>query len=104
MWVVTDRHRGSARAYGSGSLWARRNARGGETWYGQVRVDGRVVRRALGPKRAVGSREGLTRVQAEKRLGGVTGGAAPPPLAERVTLAEAGNEFIRDCRRRQLAT
>src|SRR6476469_1661159 len=53
MWPVTVTDRGTARAYGSGSLWVRRNARGGETWYGQVRVDGRVVRRALGPKRGV---------------------------------------------------
>jgi integrase len=104
MWLVTATERGAARAYGSGSLWTRRNARGGETWYGQVRVDGRVVRRALGPKRAVGSREGLTRVQAEKRLRELIQAAVPLRVTERVTLAEAGAEFIRDCRRRQLAT
>jgi integrase len=103
MRLVTARDRGTARGYGSGSLWVRRDARGGETWYGQVRVDGRIVRRALGPKRAIGSREGLTRVQAEKRLRELIRTAAPPAVAERVTLAEAGTEFIRDCRRRQLA-
>lgn len=103
MRPVSARDGRNGRSYGTGSLWARSNARGGETWYGQVRVGGRLVRRAFGPKRAAGSRDGLTRVQAEKRLRELIEEAAPA-VAERVTIEQAGREFVRNCRRRQLAT
>ena len=53
------------RSYGSGSLTIRRDANGAETWYGWWRVGNRRVKRALGPKRSAGSRDGLTRTQAE---------------------------------------
>jgi hypothetical protein len=49
------------RAYGTGCLYAQTTSRGEETCYGQFRVGGRLVKRALGPKRSPGSSEGLTR-------------------------------------------
>jgi hypothetical protein len=51
------------RSYGGGSLF-----RKGSAWYGQWRVSGRLVKRRIGPMRQPGSREGLTRAQAEREL------------------------------------
>lgn len=51
------------RSHGSGSLFTYRGA-----WYGQWRAGRRQVKRKLGPKRAPGGREGLTRTQAEREL------------------------------------
>jgi hypothetical protein len=34
------------RAYGTGSLFTQPTARGGESWYGQFRIQGRLVKRA----------------------------------------------------------
>ena len=56
------------RSYGTGSLFVRADAAGREAWYGQWRVDGRLVKRKVGPKRSPGSRDGLTKAQAEKEL------------------------------------
>jgi hypothetical protein len=51
------------RSYGSGSLFQK-----GSAWYGQWRVSGRLVKRKIGPMRQPGTREGLTRAQAEREL------------------------------------
>jgi integrase len=56
------------RSYGSGSLYVRRDAAGQESWYGHWRQGVRQVKRKLGPKRVAGSRDGLTRSQAEAEL------------------------------------
>jgi integrase len=56
------------RSYGSGRLYARTDSAGRETWYGLWYASGRRVKRKLGPKRQAGSRDGLTRVQAEREL------------------------------------
>ncbi len=58
----------SRRSYGSGSLFVRRDATGEENWYGKWYSGGRRVKRKIGPKRQRGSREGLTRTQAEREL------------------------------------
>jgi integrase len=83
------------RSYGSGSLLVRADANGSETWYGLWRTDGRRVKRALGPKRAPGSRDGLTRRQAEaelrRRMGETT---VVIGRAERKTVAEAGERYL----------
>ena len=39
------------RSYGTGSLFVRANSRGEEAWYAQWRVDGKLVKKRLGPKR-----------------------------------------------------
>ncbi len=56
------------RSYGSGSLFVRADARGNEIWYGKWYANGQRVKRKIGPKRQRGSREGLTRAQAEREL------------------------------------
>jgi hypothetical protein len=56
------------RAYGTGSLLAQPTPRGGETWYRQFRIEGRLVKRSLGPKRGPRTPDGLTRTQAERKL------------------------------------
>ena len=56
------------RSYGSGSLEIRTDARGRETYYGRWHVDGRRMKRRIGPRRTPGERDGLTRPQAEAEL------------------------------------
>jgi hypothetical protein len=83
------------RSYGSGSLTVRVDANGTETWYGLWRTGERRVKRALGPKRAPGSRDGLTRSQAEaelrRRMGEQT---VVIGRAERKTVDEAGARYL----------
>ena len=69
----------------------------GNRWYGQWYVRGRSVKRSLGPMRRPGSRDGLTRTQAEARLRELMleTNAAPPPVTERMTLAEVGDRRIK---------
>ena len=56
------------RSYGTGSLTVRADSAGRETWYGKWHSNGRRVKRRVGPKRAEGGRDGLTRAQAEAEL------------------------------------
>jgi integrase len=83
------------RSYGSGSLTVRADVNGTETWYGLWRTGGRRVKRALGPKRTPGARDGLTRSQAEaelrRRMGEKT---VVIGRAERKTVAEAGERYL----------
>lgn len=81
----------SRRPYGSGSVFEHRNA-----WYGQWRVGGRLVKRKLGLMRQPGSRDGLTRTQAEARLRALMTevGAAPPVAEKRLTVPEAGERLL----------
>ncbi len=83
------------RSYGSGSLTIRPDAHGVETWYGWWRVGDRRVKRALGPKRAPGSRDGLTRTQAEAELRRrMQERAVVIGKAERKTVAQAGERYV----------
>lgn len=56
------------RSYGTGTLYVRTDGRGRETWYGRWYSGGERIKRAIGPKRPAGSREGLTQAQAEREL------------------------------------
>jgi len=69
----------------------------GNRWYGQWYIRGKLVKRSLGLMRQPGSREGLTRTQAEARLRELMleTNAAPPPVAERMTIAEVGDGRIK---------
>src|SRR5947209_9352676 len=78
------------RAYGSGSIFEYRSA-----WYGQWRVDGRLVKRKLGPVRTPGTRDGLTKTQAEARLRKMIEDVVAAPVVERLTLDQAGRQLIR---------
>lgn len=83
----------SRRSYGTGSLYVRRNARGGESWYGKWWAGDRRVQRKIGPKRQPGSREGLTRAQAERELQRRMESDRAPVRA-RVAIEEAGERYI----------
>lgn len=78
------------RSYGTGSLLVRRGA-----WYGQWHAAGRQVMRKLGPIRQPGSRDGLTKAQAERelrrRMEQEQAVAAAPA---RLTVAEAGERLV----------
>jgi integrase len=56
------------RSYGTGSLVERTDTAGRVIWHAQWRVNGRQVMRRVGPKRAPGEADGLTKPQAEARL------------------------------------
>jgi integrase len=85
------RHR-QRRPHGTGAVFEK-----GNRWYGQWYIRGKLVKRSLGPMRQPGSREGLTRTQAEARLRELMleTNAAPPPVAERMSVAEVGDRRIK---------
>lgn len=56
------------RPYGTGSLIEREGGGGIVTYYAAVRVDGQRHKIRIGRKRPTGSREGLTKAQAEREL------------------------------------
>jgi integrase len=89
------------RSYGSGSLYVRQDTAGRETWYGHWRQNGRQVKRKVGPKRAPGSREGLTRRQAEAELRRLIDTTQVKPRAgEALTIGEASARYIVQAERR----
>jgi hypothetical protein len=69
----------------------------GDRWYGQWYVRRRLIKRSLGPVRQPGTRDGLTNTQAEARLRTLISetNAAPPPIAERLTVGQAGERHLR---------
>ena len=79
------------RNYGTGNLRARRD-RG--AWYGQWWVGDRRVQRKLGAIRQPGSREGLTRKQAEAELRRLMQEVREVPAGERLTLSEVGERLL----------
>jgi integrase len=82
--------RENKRSYGSGSLHPYRGA-----WYGKWRIGGRQVKRRLGAIRAPGSRDGLTRPQAERELRRrMESEAAVVGFGDRRTVKEAGESLI----------
>ncbi len=83
------------RSYGTGSLYVRADSAGRESWYGQWRASGRRVKRCVGPVRSPGSRDGLTRPQAEKELRRLM--AQTPtarPASERLTLGDVAPRYL----------
>lgn len=83
------------RGYGTGHLYTKSGA-----YYGRWRtVDGRMLNRKLGAIRAPGTREGLTRAQAERELRRLQEAeAARPPRAagaERQTVKDAADSLRR---------
>ena len=86
------RQRTSRRPRGTGAVFQK-----GERWYGQWYVRGKLIKRSLGPVRQPGTREGLTKIQAETRLRDLISetNAAPPPIVERVTVTQAGERHLR---------
>ena len=83
----------SKRGYGSGSLFTRTNAAGEPSWYGRWWVDGRRVKRKIGPKRRAGTRHGLTRAQAEAELRRMID-TERPAVGAHVSVSDAGERLI----------
>jgi hypothetical protein len=81
------------RSYGTGSLLVRVDSRGRESWYGQWRVDGRLTKRKLGPKRT-DSADGLTKSAAERELRRLIEQAEREPRLEAVDMAEAARRWL----------
>jgi integrase len=89
------------RSYGTGSLYVRRDSAGRESWYGKWRQEGRQVKRALGPKRMAGSRQGLTRSQAEAELRLKIGEVqVTRAVGEKLTVAEVSSRYVAHAERR----
>ncbi|HYN49826.1 MAG TPA: tyrosine-type recombinase/integrase, partial [Thermoleophilaceae bacterium] len=83
------------RSYGTGHLYARADKRGRVVWYGQWRVGDTKVKRTIGLKRENGSREGLTRAQAERELRRrIEAEAVVRPVAARRTVLEVGEDYV----------
>lgn len=83
------------RAYGSGSLKSKRLAAGQEVWVGQwYDATGGRVKRTVGQKRAAGTREGLTKAQAERELRRLIDAHLPVERAQRLTVGQAGERYV----------
>ena len=104
LMAANETHR---RSYGTGSMWERADSAGRVSWYGQWRADGVQVRRRIGPKRAEGGRDGLTRRAAEAELRRLMGEVKPAgPTAEALTVGEVGRRYVAHLERmgRKLST
>jgi hypothetical protein len=78
------------RAYGTGSLFVK-----GGKWYGRWWIGNQRVKRALGPVRKPGSREGLTRAQAERQMRRrIEAEALVVRSHDRLTVIEAGERYV----------
>lgn len=88
------------RSYGTGSLYVRKDRNGIETWYGKWHSNGRRVKRVIGPKRADGSRDGLTRTQAEAELRRLINEVqVTATVGHSLTVAAAGERYQRHLKR-----
>lgn len=81
--------RKAKRAYGTGSMFPR-----GESWYGQWRESGRLVKRQLGRRRQPGTRAGLTKLQAERELQRLRTETVVLPPEQRLSFAELGEAYM----------
>lgn len=76
------------RAYGSGSLYRYRGS-----WYAKWYVGSRQIKRKIGSQRKRGSRDGMTKAQAEKEMRRLMRELKPTPQ-ERLALREVGDAYI----------
>lgn len=82
------------RSYGTGQLFTHTDAAGRESWYGRWYTGSRRIKRRIGPKREAGSRDGLTRAQAERELQRRIESERPNPARSDATIAEAGDRLL----------
>jgi integrase len=82
------------RSYGTGQLYVVKGSRGRETWYGRWRAGERKINRRIGGKRATGTRMGLTRAQAERKLQRLIDQEPGSPIEQRVGIDDAGMMLI----------
>jgi hypothetical protein len=82
------------RSYGTGRLFVRCDSGGRESWYGTWWPGSVRVKRRIGLKRAAGSADGLTRVQAARELRRRIETDVVIAGTQRRTVAEAGEAYI----------
>ena len=84
------------RSYGTGSLFEKTDKRGRVSYYGQWRHADVQVKRKIGAKRVEGSREGLTKTQAEKELQKLMAEVKPAPRApvHMLSIGEVGERYL----------
>jgi integrase len=82
----------------TGSLYTRADRQGRETYYGHWRADGQQIKRRIGLKRPTGTREGLTRKEAEQELARLIAETKPTPVevGETLTIADLGGRYLAD--------
>src|SRR5687768_6689132 len=83
------------RSYGTGSLYIKTDAAGSEHWYGRWYVGADRAKRKIGPKRQSGTREGLTRPQAEAELRRVMATEQPAENMPAMTVEEVADHMVR---------
>jgi len=81
--------RTARRTHGTGSLINRDGV-----YFGKWRVGGRQVMRRLGPVRTPGTRDGLTKSQAEAKLRKVMSDVTAAPVTERMTVVEVADRLL----------
>src|SRR4051794_25192093 len=85
----------SRRSAGTGSLYTRKDKAGRVKWYGTWRdASGRQTKRMIGPKREPGTRQGLTKPEAERELRRQMDAATTQRVQERLTLEEVGGRYL----------
>jgi hypothetical protein len=82
------------RSYGSGRVYVRSDSADRETYYGSWWSNGRRVNRKLGPKRARGSREGLTATQAEAELRRLMRDVQSASPTDRLDVSEVSQRYL----------
>lgn len=81
----------SRRPYGAGSLLRR-----GDSWYGQWRVEGRFVKRKLGPVKGPARPDGLTKREAEQELRVLITETSQAPATGPLLLGPLAREHLDD--------
>jgi integrase/recombinase XerC len=82
------------RDHGTGSLFFRTDSGGREMWYAKWRVDGKQIKRKLGPRKCKKNPKGMGKVEAEKRLREIMGELTPAELARLATDKKATGKTI----------
>jgi hypothetical protein len=86
------------RSYGTGQLYVHTDAQVREIWYGRWYIGTKRIKRAIGPKRRPGTRDGLTRAQAEAELRRRMEATEAPTPERAPSMEEAGERLIRSFR------
>ncbi len=82
------------RSYGTGSLYIHTGKTGRKSWYGRWYSGGKRVRYTIGPKREAGSRDGLTRTEAEAELRRLIHDALTAQDRASLTVAAVGERLL----------